>query len=530
MLKFIPMAEEKEKEKTVNELVEQRLKKMKELREAGIEPYAAPWPAKDHAQQLLDEYGPKPKEELEGAAVRVSLSGRLITIRDFGKASFAHIQDPTGKIQLYFKKDITGEEKYSFFKKYLDMGDIIGVAGPLFKTRTGELTVEVEDFRLLSKALHPLPEKWHGLHDVETRYRQRYLDLITNPQVKETFRLRSTIIKSVRDFFEKEGFIEVETPMMHQIAGGAAARPFKTYHNALDIELFLRIAPELYLKRLLVGGYERVFELNKNFRNEGISTKHNPEFTMLEFYMANQDYEFLMSFTEHMFGELAMKTLGKLKFPYQDIEIDFTPPWPRYPMLEIMKEKGVPEEALWDREKAVVWAASQNIHTEKGASLGKVLDEIFKEKVEPFLVQPAFITDYPVELSPLAKKKPSNPALVERFELFIAGREIANAFSELNDPIDQRERFLKQVEAKAHGDEETHPMDEDYVRALEYGMPPAAGEGVGIDRLVMLLTNSASIRDVILFPQLKPSVPVSGKVEAKSDARDDQDANPDSQS
>ncbi len=495
---------EKEKEKTLNELVEQRLKKMKELREAGIEPYAASWPVKDHARELVDEYGARSKEELEGAPVRVSLSGRLITIRDFGKASFAHIQDATGKIQLYLKKDFVGEEKYSIFKKYIDLGDIIGVSGLLFKTRTGELTAEVEDFRILSKALHPLPEKWHGLQDVETRYRQRYLDLLANPQVKETFRLRSTIIKAVRDFFEKEGFIEVETPMMHQIAGGAAARPFKTYHNALDIELYLRIAPELYLKRLLVGGYERVFELNKNFRNEGISTKHNPEFTMLEFYMANRDYEFLMSFTERMFGEIAMKTLGKLKFPYQDTEIDFSSPWPRYPMLEIMKGKGVPEEALRDRGEAIIWAASQKIQIEKGASMGKVLDEIFKEKVEPFLVQPTFITDYPVELSPLAKRKPSDPSLVERFELFVAGREIANAFSELNDPVDQKERFLKQVEAKALGDEETHPMDEDYIRALEYGMPPAAGESVVIDRLVMLLTNSASIRDVILFPQLKP--------------------------
>ena len=488
----------------INELMEQRLKKLKELRGLGIEPYGGPYEAKDHAQALLADYGGKPKEELEAAPAKVSVAGRLITVRDFGKASFAHLQDGTGKIQLYFKKDIVGTEKYSFFKKYVDMGDFIGVAGLLFKTRTGELTIEVEDFSLLSKSLRPLPEKWHGLQDVETRYRQRYLDLIANPQVKETFRLRSAVIKAIRDFLEKEGFIEVETPMMHQIAGGAAAKPFKTHHNALDMDLYLRIAPELYLKRLLVGGYERVFEINKNFRNEGISTRHNPEFTMLEFYMANKDFTFLMSFTEGMFNEIAMKALGRIKFPYGDVEIDLTPPWPRRPMLEIMREKGVPEEALRDERAARIWAEDRKIPIAPGASFGKVLDEIFKEMVEPDLIQPTYITDYPVELSPLAKKKVSDPSLVDRFELFIAGREIANAFSELNDPLDQRERFLKQLEEKARGEEEAHPMDEDFVRALEYGMPPAAGEGVGIDRLMMLLANVPSIRDVILFPQMKP--------------------------
>ncbi len=491
-------------EETTSDLVEQRLKKLKELRALGIEPYGAPYEVRDHARQLSEQYSEKSKEDLEAEPPRAAVSGRLITVRDFGKASFAHLLDGTGKIQLYLKKDVVGADKYSFFKKYIDMGDIIGVSGLLFKTRTGELTIEVQDFALLSKALRPLPEKWHGLHDVETRYRQRYLDLIANPQVKETFRLRSAVIKSIRDFFEKEGFIEVETPMMHQIAGGAAARPFRTHHIALGMDLYLRIAPELYLKRLLVGGYERVFELNKNFRNEGISTKHNPEFTMLEFYMANKDYVFLMSFTERMFGEIAMKALGKIKFPYGDVEIDLTPPWPRYPMLDIMKEKGVPEDALRDEAAARRWAGERNIQVPPGASYGKVLDEIFKETVEPFLIQPTFITDYPVELSPLAKKKASDPTLVDRFELFIAGREIANAFSELNDPLDQRERFQRQCEEKARGEEEAHPMDEDFIRALEYGMPPAAGEGVGIDRLMMLLANVPSIRDVILFPQMKP--------------------------
>ena len=484
--------------------MEQRLRKLREMKAQGVEPYGGPWDTTDHAGKLAGAYGAISKEELEAAPPAVSVSGRIVALRDFGKAAFAHLMDQTGNIQLYFKKDAMSAEKYSLFKKYADIGDIVGVSGHLFKTRTGELTIEARDFAILSKALRPLPEKWHGLQDVEIRYRQRYLDLIANPQVKEIFRLRSAVIKSIRDFLEEEGFIEVETPMMHQIAGGAAARPFKTRHHALDMDLYLRIAPELYLKRLLVGGYERVFELNKNFRNEGISTRHNPEFTMLEFYMANRDYVFLMSFTERMFTRIAMKALGKVKIPYGDFEIDLTPPWPRYPMLDIMREKGVPEEALEDPGRAKAWARGRGIEIAPGASFGKVLDEIFKEMVEPSLIQPAFITDYPVELSPLAKRKPSDPSLVERFELFIAGREIANAFSELTDPLDQRERFQRQVEEKAAGEEETHPMDEDFVRALEYGMPPAGGEGVGIDRLVMLLANAASIRDVILFPQMKP--------------------------
>jgi len=330
------------------------------------------------------------------------------------------------------------------------------------------------------------------------------VDLIVNPEVKETFKKRSTIIKAVRDFLETKGFIEVETPMMHQIPGGAAARPFKTHHNALDIELYLRIAPELYLKRLLVGGYEKVYELNKNFRNEGISTKHNPEFSMLEFYIAYKDYNYLMSLTEELISYAAEKTLGTLKVSFGDEDIDFTPPWDRMPFLDSLTQKGVPADIMNDIDKAAAWAKANKIGIDKGASLGKVLDEIFKEKVEPYLIQPTFIIDYPVELSPLAKRKKDSPGLVERFELFVSGREIANAFSELNDPMDQRERFQRQVEAKEKGDEETMWMDEDFIRALEHGMPPAAGEGIGIDRLVMLLTNSQSIRDVILFPQLKP--------------------------
>lgn len=486
----------------INELIEQRIKKLAELRQSGIEPFGSSFYAEDHASELLNKFGSVEKEALEANPVSCSLAGRIISMRDFGKAAFAHIQDTTGKIQVYFKKDMLGEKQ--IIVKKLDIGDIIGLKGKLFRTKTNELTVEVNDIVFLTKSLKPLPEKWHGLKDIETRYRQRYVDLIVNPEVRQTFVKRSIVIKAIRDFLESKGFIEVETPMMHPIPGGATARPFKTHHNALGIDLYLRIAPELYLKRLLVGGYERVYELNRNFRNEGISTKHNPEFSMLEFYIAYRDYHFLMSFTEELITHVSKKTLGTLKIPYGDTIIDLTPPWPRISMLEALMQKGVPQEIFDDSEKARTWAKANKIEIEEGASPGKILDEIFKERVEPELIQPTFIIDHPVELSPLAKKKPDNPALAERFELFITSREIANAFSELIDPIEQRQRLLTQVEAKAQGDEEAHWMDEDFVRALEYGMPPAAGEGIGIDRLVMLLTNSQSIRDVILFPQLKP--------------------------
>lgn len=485
-----------------NELIEQRIKKLIELKTMGIEPFGGVFEVKDHASELLNKYEAASKETLEASPVSCVIAGRIIAMRDFGKAAFAHIQDASGKVQVYFRKDIL-KDKYSIVKKF-DIGDIVGINGKLFRTKTNELTIEVDDLTFLTKSLRPLPEKWHGLKDIETRYRQRYVDLIVNPGAKEAFKKRSIVIKAARDFLETKGFIEVETPMMHQIPGGATARPFKTHHNALGIDLYLRIAPELYLKRLLVGGYERVYELNKNFRNEGISTKHNPEFSMLEFYIAYKDYNYLMSLTEELISYVAEKTLGMLKVPFGESEIDFTPPWPRIPLLSALIQKGVPEDILKDADKAKAWARENKIEIEKDASLGKVLDEIFKEKVEPELIQPAFIIDYPVELSPLAKRKADNPELTERFELFVAAREIANAFSELNDPMDQRERFQKQVEAKERGDEETMWMDEDFVRALEYGMPPAAGEGIGIDRLVMLLTNSQSIRDVILFPQLKP--------------------------
>lgn len=486
----------------INEQIEQRLKKLDELKQAGIEPFGGPFEVTHHASEILNAYGEASKEDLQAHPVTFVIAGRIVGMRDFGKAAFAHIQDSSGKIQVYFRKDILGDA-FSIVKK-VDIGDIVGIGGKLFRTKTNELTLEVDHFTFLTKSLRPLPEKWHGLKDIEMRYRQRYVDLIVNPEVRKAFEKRSAVMKALRDFFEAKGFIEVETPMMHQIPGGATARPFMTHHNALDIDLYLRIAPELYLKRLLVGGYERVYELNKNFRNEGISTRHNPEFTMLEFYMAYKDYTFLMSFTEEIFSYVAEKAVGTLKIPYGDTTIDLTPPWRRVTMLDALREKGVPDSVITDPAEAVNWARSRKIELEKGASHAKALDELFKEVVEPELVQPTFIIDYPVELSPLAKRKGDNPELVERFELFVAGREIANAFSELNDPMDQRERFQKQVEAKEQGDEETMWMDEDFVRALEYGMPPAAGEGIGIDRLVMLLTNSLSIRDVILFPQLKP--------------------------
>lgn len=484
------------------ELVQQRVKKLEKLRNSEIDPYSGSFDPVSNSAEIFAQYGETDQETLELKNVLTSVAGRVILLRDFGKAVFAHLQDFKGKIQIYFRKDILGE-KFDLVK-YLDIGDIIGVEGRLFRTKTNELTIEVKNFVFLSKALKPLPEKWHGLKDVEARYRQRYVDLIVNPAVRETFIKRHQIIKYIRTFLEDEGFIEVETPIMHTIVGGARAKPFKTYHEALDMELYLRIAPELYLKRLLVGGFERVFEIGKNFRNEGISTKHNPEFTMIEFYVAYKDYNFLMSFTEKLLCYVVEKVCGSLEVKYGDYIIDFRPPFKRISMYDALEERGVPREIFKNQELAIQWALKKGIDIPKTATLPKALDKIFKEIVEPELIQPTFITDYPVELSPLAKRKKDNPELVERFELFIAGREIANAFSELNDPIDQRERFLEQLQERLQGDEEVPEMDEDFVRALEVGMPPAAGEGIGIDRLIMLLTDSQSIRDVILFPLLRP--------------------------
>ncbi len=485
-----------------NELIQQRLKKLAEISASGIRPYAGKFNVSHTAQQLTEAYGQAAKEDLEKERKEVTIAGRIVAMRSFGKACFCHVQDGSGRIQLYFQKNTLGEDKYSLFKK-LDIGDFVGGKGFLFRTRTNELTVEVEDFQLLSKSLRPLPEKWHGLTDVEIRYRQRYVDLIVNPEVKNVFILRTRIIQAIRAFLNVREYLEVETPMMQTIPGGATARPFKTHHNALNMDLFLRIAPELYLKRLLVGGFERVYEINRNFRNEGISTRHNPEFTMLEFYTAYADYQDLISMTEEMISSVAREVLGTTEIEYEGKKISLAPPWKRITYRDALREAGVPAEVFTDIDKAREHARKIGASLKGGESLGKVHNEIFEALVEPNLIQPTFVTDYPTDISPLSKRRDDDPSSVERFELFVVGRELANAFSELNDPLDQKERFLKQVSEREAGDEEAHQMDEDFVRALEYGMPPAAGEGIGIDRLVMLLTGSSSIRDVILFPQMK---------------------------
>ena len=485
-----------------NELIQQRFKKLAEISAMGKRAYAGRFDVSTSAKALLDANINTSKETLEQTRVEVTLAGRIVALRSFGKAGFGHIQDGSGKIQVYFQKNTLGEEQYAFFKK-LDIGDFIGVKGFLFRTKTDELTIDMEDFTLLAKSLRPLPEKWHGLTDVEIRYRQRYVDLIVNPEVKAVFLLRTKIIQAIRSFLNARGFLEVETPMMQTIPGGATARPFKTHHNALDMDLFLRIAPELYLKRLLVGGFERVYEINRNFRNEGISTRHNPEFTMLEFYLAYADYRDLIEMTEQMISTVAGEVLGTTSITYEGHAINLTPPWKKMTFLESLKEAGVPDDVLSDVDKAREYAKKLGAQVKGGEPLGKLWNEIFEALVEPNLIQPTFITDYPTDISPLSKKREDDPNFVERFELFVVGREMANAFSELNDPVDQKERFLKQVTEREAGDDEAHQMDEDFIRALEYGMPPAAGEGIGIDRLVMLLTGSPSIRDVILFPQMK---------------------------
>jgi len=489
-----------------NELIQQRFKKLAEINAMGKRPYAGRYTVTASSQQLLAAYGSVSKEDLEKERITVSLAGRIVALRSFGKACFCHIQDGSGRIQLYFQKNTLGEELFNLFKK-LDIGDFIGVKGFLFRTRTDELTVDAEQFELLAKSLRPLPEKWHGLTDVEIRYRQRYVDLIVNPEVKAVFLLRTKIIQSIRSFLNTRGYLEVETPMMQSIPGGATARPFKTHHNALDMDLFLRIAPELYLKRLLVGGFERVYEINRNFRNEGISTRHNPEFTMLEFYQAYADYRDLIEMTEQMISTIAQEVLGTTTVAYEGHTIDLAPPWKKMTFEESLKEAGVPEDVLVNTDKAREYAKKLGASLKGGEPLGKLWNEIFEAMVEPNLIQPTFITDYPTDISPLSKKREDDPNFVERFELFVVGREMANGFSELNDPVDQKERFQKQVSEREAGDDEAHQMDDDFIRALEYGMPPAAGEGIGIDRLVMLLTGSLSIRDVILFPQMKKEKP-----------------------
>jgi lysyl-tRNA synthetase, class II len=484
---------------------EQRLKKLAELREQGVEPYANGFVPTHTIAQILSEFGALGGPELEGLNQTFRMAGRLRLVREFGKATFCHFQDGTSRVQAYVQKQVLGAEAFALFKR-LDLGDIVGFTGTLFRTRTGELTLAVTDFALLTKALLPLPEKYHGLTDVETRYRQRYLDLMVNPQVREVFLRRAAIISLMRQFLEARGFLEVETPMMQPIPGGATARPFVTHHQALDLTLYLRIAPELYLKRLVIGGFDRVFEINRNFRNEGLSIQHNPEFTMLEFYQAYATYEDLMVLTEELIGHVAQEVLGSRRLTYQGVAIDLTPPWRRLDLRESLTAiGGIEPEVVRDHEALVALALEEGVNLRPGEGYGRALTKLFDLKVEARLQQPTFILGYPRETSPLSRQSDTDPEVVDRFELFIAGREMANAFSELNDPLDQRQRFEKQLAAHEAGDEEEpHALDEDYITALEHGLPPTAGEGIGIDRLVMLLTDAPSIRDVILFPLLRP--------------------------
>src|SRR5687768_940245 len=488
----------------LNDQRQQRIKKLETLRDLGVAPYGTRFEVKDRAGQLVRLHGEKNKDVLAQEQISCTLAGRIVGLRRFGKAAFAVLQDGADRLQVYLKKDILGGQSYQVCEG-LDLGDWIGVTGILFRTKTNEFTVEARHLTFLSKALRPLPEKWHGLTDVETRYRQRYVDLIANPEVHGIFAARSRIISAIRAFLIQRGFLEVETPMMHPIPGGATAKPFVTHHNALGVDLYLRVAPELYLKRLIVGGFPRVFEINRNFRNEGISTIHNPEFTMLEFYVAFADYQDLIRLTEELISSLAQQLFGKTVIEYQGQVINLTPPWRRWSYREaILEVNRLAPAVLTNREQAVAAAKELHVPVDPKWPLFNIVNEIFEETVEPNLQQPTFITDYPIEISPLARRNDSNPVLTDRFELYIAGREIANAFSELNDPLDQRERFEGQAAQRAAGDEEAHLVDEDFLRALEYGMPPTAGEGIGIDRLIMLFTNQASIRDVVLFPQLRP--------------------------
>lgn len=480
-----------------------RRQKMMDIRESGLDPFGSKFERTHLSNAIKEEFDSFTKEELEAAGHRVTIAGRIMTKRGKGKAGFAHLQDLDGQIQIYVRQDAIGEESYELFKT-VDLGDIIGISGTVFKTNVGELSVKADEFTFLTKALRPLPEKFHGLQDIEQRYRQRYLDLISTEGSKETFILRSKIIQSMRRYLDSQGFLEVETPMLHSIAGGASARPFVTHHNALDMTLYMRIAIELHLKRLIVGGLEKVYEIGRVFRNEGISTRHNPEFTMIELYEAYADYKDIMALTENMVAHIAQDVLGTMEVTYGDDVINLAPGWKRLHMVDAVKEyTGVDFWKEMTKEEAHALAKEHNVEVTAMMEVGHVLNEFFEQKVEEELVQPTFIFGHPVEISPLAKKNPEDERFTDRFELFIVRREHANAFTELNDPIDQRERFEAQVAEKEQGNDEAHDMDDDFIEALEYGLPPTGGLGIGIDRLVMLLTNSPSIRDILLFPQMR---------------------------
>lgn len=486
-----------------NDQILVRRQKMSEIRESGLDPFGARFERTHLSEQIIDKFEGLTKEELEEAQPEVAIAGRIMTKRGKGKAGFAHIQDLGGQIQLYIRKDAIGDDAYHLFDT-ADLGDIVGAKGKVFRTNAGELSIKVEEFTFLTKALRPLPDKYHGLKDIEQRYRQRYLDLIMTDGSKQTFITRSKIIRSIRNYLDGLGYLEVETPMMHAIAGGAAARPFITHHNALDMELYMRIAIELHLKRLIVGGLEKVYEIGRVFRNEGVSTRHNPEFTMLELYEAYADYRDIMELTENLVAHVAKEVLGTTKVIYGEDEIDLSSGWERLHMADAVKKfTGADFWKQMTKEEAQALAKEHGVEIKDTMEVGHILNEFFEQKVEENLVQPTFIFGHPVEISPLAKKNEEDPRFTDRFELFIVRREHANAFTELNDPIDQRERFEAQLKEKEAGNDEAHEMDDDFIEALEYGMPPTGGLGIGIDRLVMLLTNAPSIRDILLFPQMR---------------------------
>ena len=495
------MAEEKNihTETDLNEQMQVRLDKMHKIEEKGLKPFGYRYEYTHRSGDVKEQF-----DALSEAETEVKLAGRVMAIRGHGKTCFMDMQDKDGRIQVYVRKDVLGEENYALIKM-MDIGDTVGVTGTVFRTHMGEVSIKASALEMLSKSLRPLPEKWHGLKDVETRYRQRYVDLIVNPDVRDTFVKRSQIIRSVRNVLDSHGFLEVETPILNTIAGGAAARPFISYHNALDMQVYMRIAPELYLKRLIVGGMDRVYELGRVFRNEGIDNRHNPEFTSVEIYQAFADYRDMMDLTEEVVVKTAEEVLGTTKIVYEGTEIELASPWKRISMIDAVKEyAGKDFTNVTDLEEARAMAKEINVEVEATWGIGKIINACFEEYVEDKLIQPTFITGHPKEISPLAKSNPENPEITDRFEAFIYGREICNGFTELNDPIDQRERFMKQVEERANGDEEANMMDEDFVTALEYGLPPTGGLGIGIDRLVMFLTNSSTIRDVLFFPTMKP--------------------------